>query len=352
MRKKPDDFSYGKETAMIIVMKAGATVKETSHVIKTIESLGFKPHVSKGEETTVIGVIGDERKVDPSHFQLLPGVDKVIPILKPFKLASLDFRPKPTVVKIGDVEIGGGHFVVMAGPCAVESLEQTCAAARAVKASGARVLRGGAFKPRTSPYAFQGLGVRGLEILAEARKETGLPVVTEVMAITDIPACEQYADVLQVGARNMQNFNLLGELGKIKKPILLKRGLMSTIEELLLSAEYILAQGNPNVILCERGIRTFEKATRNTLDLSAVPVIRTMSHLPIVVDPSHAAGRRDVVPALTRAALAVGADGVILEVHPEPEKALCDGQESLLPKDFDKLMKSLRPIAKAMGVKI
>ncbi len=335
---------------MIIVMKSGASVKETSHVIKTIENGGFRPHVSKGEETTVIGVIGDERKIDPAHFQLLPGVDKVIPILKPFKLASRDFKPKDTVVRVGDVEVGGGTFTVMAGPCAVESMEQTCATAKAVKAAGARILRGGAFKPRSSPYAFQGLGVRGLEILAEARKQTGLPIVTEVMAISDIPACERYADVLQVGARNMQNFNLLGELGKIKKPILLKRGLMSTIEELLLSAEYILAEGNPNVILCERGIRTFEKATRNTLDISAIGVIKTMSHLPVVIDPSHAAGRRDIVPSLTRAACAAGADAVIIEVHPEPEKALCDGQESLLPKDFEKLMKSLKPIAKAVGL--
>ena len=337
---------------MIIVMKAGAAMKDVSAVLKQIESQGFKPHVSKGEETTVIGVIGDERKIDGANFSTLPGVERVIPILKPFKLASRDFKKKDTVVKINGVPVGGGTFTIMAGPCAVESLEQTTECARLVKKGGAVVLRGGAFKPRTSPYAFQGLGRKGLEILAAARKETGLPIITEVVAVEDVSLVAEFADVLQIGARNMQNFNLLDTVGKQEKPVLLKRGLSSTIEELLLCAEYILSRGNTNVILCERGIRTFEKATRNTLDISAVPVIRKLSHLPIIIDPSHAAGVREYVPALAKAAVAVGADGVIIEVHPWPEKALCDGQQSLLPEDFEKLVADLKPIAKAVGREI
>jgi 3-deoxy-7-phosphoheptulonate synthase len=333
---------------MIIVMKAGASLKETSAVLKVIEDHGLKPHLSKGEETTIIGVIGDERKVDAAHFSTLAGVERVIPILKPFKLASRDFQAKDSVVKVNGLAIGDGHFTVMAGPCAVESLEQTVETAHAVKKAGAVILRGGAFKPRTSPYAFQGLGKKGLEILAEARKETGLAVVTEVMSVEDVPLVAEYADILQIGARNMQNFNLLDACGRQPKAVLLKRGMMSTIEEMLLSAEYILSRGNRNVILCERGIRTFEKYTRNTLDISAVPVVKKLSHLPIIIDPSHAAGVRDYVAALAKAAVAVGADGMVVEVHPHPEKALCDGQESLTPAEFETLVAEIRPIAHAV----
>ncbi|MBI2898822.1 MAG: 3-deoxy-7-phosphoheptulonate synthase [Planctomycetes bacterium] len=337
---------------MIVVMSAAASLKEVSGVLKTVEEHGFKPHLSKGEETTIIGVIGDERKLDPAIFTALPGVERVIPILKPFKLASRDFRAKDTVVPVGAVQVGGGSFTIMAGPCAVESREQTVETARAVRKAGARILRGGAFKPRTSPYSFQGLGKKGLEILAEARQETGMPVVTEVMGVEDVPLVAQYADILQVGARNMQNFNLLDAVGRQEKPVLLKRGMSSTIEELLLSAEYILSRGNPHVMLCERGIRTFEKYTRNTLDISAVPVIKKLSHLPIILDPSHAAGVREYVAALSRASVAAGADGIIVEVHPHPEKALCDGQESLTPAEFEKLVGELRPIARAVGLNL
>jgi 3-deoxy-7-phosphoheptulonate synthase len=337
---------------MIIVMKPGATPREVGAVLKQIEERGFRPHLSKGDETTVIGVIGDERALQSAVFEILPGVERVIPILKPFKLASRDFRKKDTVVRVGGVSVGGGTFTVMAGPCAVESPEQTLECARRVKKAGAAILRGGAYKPRSSPYSFQGLGPEGLEILARAREETGLPVVTEVMAVEDVGLVADRADILQIGARNMQNFNLLDAAGRQPKPVLLKRGLSSTIEELLLSAEYILSRGNPNVILCERGIRTFEKYTRNTLDLSAAPVIRKLSHLPVVIDPSHAVGVREYVPPLARAAAAVGSDGIIVEVHPHPEKALCDGQESLTPDAFDRLMAEIRPILKAVGLEL
>ena len=335
---------------MIIVMKSGASMKEVSSVLKQIEAHGFKPHLSRGEETTVIGVIGDERKVDSANFATLAGVEKVIPILKPYKLASRDFKKKDTSFKVGDVVIGGGTFTVMAGPCAVESVEQTIECARRVKKAGAHILRGGAYKPRTSPYSFQGLGPKGLEILAEAKKETGLPIITEVMAVEDVSLVAKFADILQVGARNMQNFNLLDAVGKQERPVLLKRGLSSTIEEWLLCAEYILSRGNPHVMLCERGIRTFEKATRNTLDISAVPVIKQMSHLPIIIDPSHATGIREFVAPLAKAAVAIGADGVLIEVHPHPEKALCDGPQSLTPEMFEHLIGDLRPLAKAVGL--
>jgi 3-deoxy-7-phosphoheptulonate synthase len=335
---------------MIIVMKAGATMKEISGVLRQIEALGLKPHLSRGEEATVIGVIGDERKLDESLFSSLPAVERVIPILKPYKLASRDLQKRPTVVEVGDVRIGGGSFTVMAGPCAVESAEQTLEAARKVRKAGAKVLRGGAFKPRTSPYSFQGLGRKGLEILAEARRETGLPVITEVMTVEDVPLVAEFADILQIGARNSQNFNLLDAAGRQPKPVLLKRGLSGTLEELLLSAEYILSRGNPNVILCERGIRTYEKATRNTLDISAVPVLRKLTHLPVVIDPSHATGIREYVAPLSKAAAAVGADGVLIEVHPHPEKALCDGPQSLTPDMLEELMHELRAVTKAVGL--
>ena len=337
---------------MIIVMKPGAPMKDISAVLKAVESHGLKPHLSKGDETTIIGVIGDERKCDAANFSTLVGVERVIPILKPFKLASRDFQAKDSVVKVEGVAIGGGRFVTMAGPCAVESVEQVLETAKRVKKAGAQILRGGAFKPRTSPYAFQGLGKKGLEILATAKKETGMPIVTEVMAVDDVALVAEFADILQIGARNMQNFNLLDACGRQPKPVLLKRGMMSTIEELLLSAEYILSRGNPNVILCERGIRTFEKYTRNTLDIAAVPVVKKLSHLPIVIDPSHAVGVRDYVSAVAKAGVAVGADGMIIEVHPHPDKALCDGQESLTPDEFAKLMDEIRPIAKAVGLEM
>ncbi len=338
-----------KETAMIVVMKGTATVKEIGAVIKAIEDHGFRPHVSKGGERAIIGVIGNERKVEPEAFEGLPAVERVIPILKPFKLASREFKAEDTIVDIEGVPVGGKEIIVMAGPCAVETQEQVMATAKCVKAAGARILRGGAYKPRTSPYAFQGLGHEGIEFLVNARKETGLKIVTEILSTNELDYMVQFADILQVGARNMQNFTLLEELGKVNKPILLKRGMMSTLEELLMSAEYILSKGNYHVILCERGIRTFERYTRNTLDISAVPVIKRLSHLPIVVDPSHAAGERAPILALSRAAVAAGADGLIIEVHPNPEKALCDGPQSLHFDEFEALMAQIRPVAAAIG---
>jgi 3-deoxy-7-phosphoheptulonate synthase len=335
--------------AMIVVMKPNATVKEVSAVIAAIEAQGFRPHVSKGEETTIIGVIGDERRFQPAAVEVLEGVERIIPVVRPFKLASRDFKPRSTTVAVGDVMVGPGTFTVMAGPCAVETREQTLEAARAVARHGAAILRGGAFKPRTSPYSFQGLGKEGLEILAEARAKTGLPVVTEVMAPQDVDLVAEYADMLQIGARNMQNFNLLDAVGRQSKPVLLKRGMSSTLEELLLSAEYVLSRGNPNVILCERGIRTFERAYRNTLDIAAVPVLKDWSHLPVVVDPSHAAGVRRYVHALACAAVAAGADGLLVEVHPHPEAALCDGQQSLRPHEFAEMMANVRRLVEATG---
>jgi 3-deoxy-7-phosphoheptulonate synthase len=337
---------------MIIVMKPKAPESQVKTVVGTIRELGFREHISKGKETTIIGVIGDERKIEPARFQLLAGVERVIPVLKPFRLASRDFQSSDTRIKIGSCEIGEGTFTVMAGPCAVESKEQVLKAAEGVRKAGAAVLRGGAFKPRTSPYTFQGLGIEGLKLLDQAKKKTGLPIVTEVMSVTDVAIVTRYADILQIGARNMQNFRLLEACGRAKKPVLLKRGLSSTIEEFLLAAEYIMSMGNHDVILCERGIRTFEKYTRNTLDISAVPVIKKMSHLPIVIDPSHAAGVREYVPSLAKAALAAGADGVIIEVHPEPDHALSDGAQSLNLEMFAKLMEELRPLAKVLGKKL
>ncbi|MFQ6032028.1 MAG: 3-deoxy-7-phosphoheptulonate synthase [Candidatus Zixiibacteriota bacterium] len=334
---------------MIMVMKNDATVKQVSVVIKKVEELGFVPHLSKGEEKTIIGVVGNERKVDPNIFSILPGVENVVPILKPFKLASREFKKDSTVVALNGVKIGAKEIVVMAGPCAVESPKQTLEAAQAVKKAGAKILRGGAFKPRTSPYSFQGLGKKGLEILKEAKEKTGLGIGTEVMAPQDVDLVSSYADILQIGARNMQNFSLLEAVGKTSKPVLLKRGMMSTIEELLMSAEYVLSNGNPNVILCERGIRTFEKYTRNTLDISAVPIIKKLSHLPVIVDPSHSTGQRYLVGPVSKSAIAVGADGLLIEVHPHPEEALSDGVQSLSPEEFYELMKDLNHIAQAVG---
>lgn len=337
---------------MIVVMQLKATAKQVGGVIKKIEELGFKPHMSEGEEKTIIGLVGSDRHVDPQVFTILPGVEQIIPILRPFKLASREFKPKDSVIHINGLKIGGEEVIVMAGPCAVESKEQVLETAIAVKKAGAKILRGGAFKPRTSPYSFQGLGKQGLEFLAYAKYKTGLYIVTEVLEPKDVPLVSQYADILQIGARNMQNFALLEEVGKISKPVLLKRGMSSTLEELLLSAEYILSNGNYNVILCERGIRTFEKYTRNTLDISAVPVIKKLSHLPVIVDPSHSTGQKDLVNPISKAAIAAGADGLIIEVHPHPDKALCDGPQSLTVTEFEKLMKELKAITEAVGRKL
>lgn len=331
---------------MIIVMKKKAGREQIDDVIQWIESVGYKAHVSEGVERTIIGAVGDERdKVRLKAAEDMPGVDKVMPILQPYKLASRETKDGDTVIKVGDVEIGGSKCIVIAGPCAVESEEQLMATATAVKEAGASMLRGGAFKPRTSPYSFQGMGEEGLKILARAREETGLPVVTEVMDASDVKLIESYADVLQVGARNVQNFALLKAVGLAKKPILLKRGMMTTLDELLMSAEYVMASGNDNVMLCERGIRTFETSMRNTLDISAVPVLKEKTHLPVIVDPSHAIGQWRFVLPLAKAAVAVGADGLMIEVHPDPRNALSDGPQSLKPEKFHKLMDEIESIA-------
>ena len=337
---------------MIIVVKPDATAEQVDHIIKKIKDLGLQAHVSKGTERTVIGAIGDEAILQSVPLEAIPGVEKVLPILKPFKLASWEFRKEKTVISIGREQVGGARIAVMAGPCAVENKTLLIEIAKEVKNAGANFLRGGAFKPRTSPYAFQGLDEEGLRYLADARERTGLPVVTEVMDPRDIEMIVKYADVLQIGARNMQNFRLLKDVGLCKKPVLLKRGISATIKEWLMSAEYIMSGGNHAVILCERGIRTYETATRNTLDISAVPVLKQMTHLPVVVDPSHAVGKWDLVAPMAKAAVAAGADGLIIEVHSNPEEALCDGEQSLKPKSFKQLMDELRPIAKAVGREI
>lgn len=334
---------------MIVVMKNSATEQQIDDVIKWIESIGFKAHPSRGVARTIIGVIGDEReKVEMKQADYLPGVEKTIPILKPYKLASRESHEGDTIVSVSSIDIGGSEFVVMAGPCSVESEAQLMESAYIAKKGGAQILRGGAYKPRTSPYSFQGMEEEGLKLLEQVRLRTEMPVVTEVMSPSDVDLVESYVDMLQIGARNVQNFPLLKKVGQSRKPVLLKRGIMTTIEELLMSAEYILASGNPNVILCERGIRTFETSTRNTLDLSAVPVLKELTHLPVVVDPSHAAGHWKLVIPLSRAAVAVGADGLIVEVHPQPEQALSDGKQSLKPEKFYQLMEELRTISNVM----
>ena len=336
---------------MIIVMKQGATDDEIDKAIARINELGYQEHVIKGVERTVIGAIGDERgKYMLESLVSLNGVESAMPILKPFKLASSEGRPERSQLPMGEgVEIGGEQIIIVGGPCSVESREQIMESAEVVRAGGGHVLRGGAYKPRTSPYSFQGMAEDGLKLLAEAREKTGLPIQTEVMDSEDIDVCCEYADVLQIGARNVQNFSLLKKVGKTSKTIFLKRGMSTTIEELLMSAEYIMSQGNPNVVLCERGIRTFETATRNTLDISAVPVLKEQTHLPIVVDPSHAAGAWRFVAPLAKAAVAVGADGLMLEMHPEPEKAMSDGPQSLKPKKFAALVEELKVFAEAAG---
>jgi 3-deoxy-7-phosphoheptulonate synthase len=333
---------------MVVVMKERATEAEIDAVIARLIELGMDVHRSSGATRTVLGVVGTQ-KVDPQLVAILDGVHEVLRISEPYKRASRSFKPDDTVVTLGDVRVGGDEVVVMAGPCSAETDEQVMATAGAVKRAGAKILRGGAFKPRSSPYSFQGLGEEGLQMLRRAADAHDLQLVSEVMDVAQIELVGRYADVYQVGARNMQNYTLLRELGHVKKPVLLKRGISATIEEWLLSAEYILAGGNPDVILCERGIRTFETATRNTFDVSAIPVVKKLSHLPIVADPSHGAGRRDMVAPMARAAVAAGADGLIIEVHNDPDHALSDGAQSMFPGQFDRLMAELRIIAPAIG---
>jgi len=338
---------------MIILLKKNVTQEQIDQVTQWISSAGYKPHLSQGVERTLIGAIGDDRgKIHLKSAAFLPGVEKVIPILKPYKLASREFREDDTVIRVGDVRIGGGEFVVMAGPCSIESAEQMMECGYVAKKAGAQILRGGAFKPRTSPYSFQGMEEEGLKLLKKVGKKMGMPVVTEVMNTTDVDLVEAYSDILQIGTRNVQNFALLKKVGRSHRPILLKRGMMTTIEELLMSAEYILSEGNEQVILCERGIRTFETATRNTLDISAVPVLKELTHLPVIIDPSHACGHARYVIPLTRAAVAVGADGIIVEIHPEPEKAFSDGPQSLRPEQFYQLMDEVNLLADAMRRRI
>ena len=334
---------------MVVVMKELATDEQVQRVIAQLVEMGFDVHRSTGALRTVIGAVGGNRQFDPRLVEVLEGVQEVLRITEPYKLASRTFRPDNTVVTIGDLRIGGDEVVVMAGPCSAETEEQVEASAAAVKNAGAKVLRGGAFKPRSSPYSFQGLGEEGLRILRAAADRHNLKLVSEVMDVSQIEVVERYAHILQVGARNMQNFTLLRELGRTSTPVLLKRGISATIEEWLLSAEYILSGGNTSVMLCERGIRTFESYTRNTLDISAIPVIQQLSHLPVLVDPSHGTGRRDKVTPMARAAVAAGADGLIIEVHCDPDHALSDGAQSLFPAQFDRLMAELRIIAPAIG---
>ncbi len=337
---------------MIVVMRRNAPEQDIQHMIKQVESLGLKPTVLRGTERTVIAAIGDERNAPAGILESGPSVDEVLPVLAPYKIASLETKAEPTVVRAGSLTVGGGRLGVIAGPCSVESEEQIVASAHAIKKSGATALRGGAFKPRTSPYSFQGLKEEGLKLLATARAETGLAVVTEVVAAEDIDVVSEYADVLQVGARNMQNYRLLEACGRTHRPVLLKRGPSATIEELLLAAEYILDAGNQQVMLCERGIRTFEAHTRFTLPLATVPYLHAKTHLPVVVDPSHGTGHTPLVAAMARAAIAAGADGIIVEVHPNPEKALSDGYQSMTFPQFDDMMTGCRKVAAAMDMQI
>ncbi|GAH23439.1 unnamed protein product [marine sediment metagenome] len=334
---------------MIIVMNGKTDDADVEKIVKKLNEMGHEVHVIRGERRIVLGIIGDVENLASVPFYAFKGVEEIIRIMKPYKLASREFKDFDTIIKVKDITIGGKEVIVMAGPCVVENEKQIFETARYVKASGAKILRGGAFKPRTSPYSFQGLGEEGLKLLAQAGEETGLAVVTEVMSVNQIELVGKYTDIFQVGARNMQNFVLLKELGKLKKPILLKRGMPATIEELLLSAEYILSQGNYEVILCERGIRTFENYTRNTLDLSAIPALKRLSHLPIIVDPSHATGRWRLVSPMAKAAIAAGADGLLIEVHPDPKSSLSDGAQTLKLDTFTQLMKEIKPIVQAIG---
>ena len=334
---------------MILVIRPDATLEQIDHVVDRIKELGFTPHVSRGEARTIIGVIGDETKPQADMLLQIPGVEQALPIMKPFKLASREFQKTDSVVYVGKVAVGGGSLAMIAGPCAVENYETMDTVARYVKAGGANILRGGAFKPRTSPYAFQGMGEDGLKILKEVGEKYEMPVVTEVMDPRQVDLIGRYTDMYQVGARNMQNFDLLKEIGKTRIPVLLKRGMSATVKDLLMSAEYILAEGNTGVVLCERGVRSFEDSTRNMLDMSAVPNVKGQSHLPIIVDPSHATGRPDLIPSMCRASVAAGADGVHVEVHNCPEKAMSDGPQALLPHQFLDLMGDLKRLADALG---
>ena len=337
---------------MIIVLKPAATEAMIEHVMDRLRELGLTPHLSKGQERTIIGVIGDDRILANQPLRAIAGVEDVVPILAPWKLAGREFKKEDTLIDVGGVKIGGKRLAIMAGPCAVEKKELTVGIAQEVKAAGANILRGGAYKPRSSPYAFQGLGNEGLDFLGAAKKITGLPIVSEILDPRDIELFLEKTDIIQIGARNMQNFELLKEVGGYDKPVLLKRGLSATIKEWLLSAEYIMSRGNKNVMLCERGIRTFESHYRNTLDLSAVPSLKALTHLPVIVDPSHATGKWDLVAPMAKAAVAAGADGLLIEVHSNPECALCDGEESLKPARFKELMKDLRRIAEAVDREI
>lgn len=337
---------------MIVVMNQGAAEADINEVLKKLEKCGFQIHLSQGVERTIIGAIGDKTRLQSDALEVMPGVEKVMPILQPYKLAGRAFKQENTEIKIGNITIGGDTIQVMAGPCAVESREQLLEAARAVKASGATMLRGGAYKPRTSPYSFQGMEEEGLELLAEARELTGLYIVTEVMDTKTLPLVAQYADILQIGTRNMQNFVLLKEVATAGRPVLLKRGISATIEEWLMAAEYIMAGGNHQVILCERGIRSYDTYTRNTLDLTAVPVLKNITHLPVIVDPSHAIGKWQYVPTMAKAAVVSGADGLLIEVHPNPTEALCDGPQSLTPENFNALMEDLKAFAALLQRKI
>src|SRR3954462_4750877 len=334
---------------MILVIRPEASLEQIEHVIERVRELGFTPHVSRGESRTIVGVIGDETKPGTENFSAIPGVEQVLQIMKPFKLASREFHKQDSAVYVGKVKIGAGSLAMIAGPCAVEGYEVLDAIAKYVKAGGANILRGGAFKPRTSPYAFQGMGEEGLKILRDVGQKYDMPVVTEVMDPRQVSLVEKWADMFQVGARNMQNFDLLKEIGTTRKPVLLKRGMSATVKDLLMSAEYVLAGGNPDVVLCERGVRSFEDSTRNMLDLSAVPNVKGQSHLPIIVDPSHATGRPDLIPAMTKASVAAGADGVHVEVHSCPEKALSDGPQALLPAQYNALVQELRRLADLLG---
>ncbi len=337
---------------MIIIMESNSSHEQIENVVNTVKKLGFRPHISYGEEKTIIGVIGDERQLNESLFKSLPGVENVIPILKPYKLVSREFKKESTIINIDGVLIGNGHRVIIAGPCSVENEEQIIKSAKIAKKYGANLLRGGAYKPRTSPYSFQGLGIEGLKLLQKAKQITGLPIVTEVMETSEVEEVAEFADVLQIGTRNMQNYRLLKAVGKINKPVLLKRGMSATLQEFLMSAEYILSEGNYNVILCERGIRTFVDYTRNTLDLNVIPAVKKLSHLPIIVDPSHGTGKRDFVIPLSLAAIAAGADGIIVEMHPEPNKSISDADQTISPEQFAELMskiKALENLIKSWG---
>lgn len=333
---------------MIVVMKPSATEEELQRILDRVKAMNLEVHLSSGESHTIIGLVGETARLDRGAFEVMPGVERAVRVAEPFKLANREFHPKNTRIQVGDVTIGGDKIIIMAGPCSVESRSQMLETAHAVKEAGADILRGGAFKPRSSPYSFQGLGLKGLEILAEARDVYNMPIITEVMTPDAVAMIAEYADILQIGARNMQNFGLLHAVGRVQRPVLLKRGMMNSMEELLMSAEYILSGGNYQVMLCERGIRTFEKYTRNTFDLNAVPILKQLSHLPVMADPSHATGRWDAVTPMARAAIAAGADGVIVEVHPRPEEALSDGPQSLKPERFAELVKQVKRIAEAM----